>query len=292
MPCICRQDRTAMPARRELHEPRPFCFFGLDALAVAGQRRPGCGGGAAALAEGFVEHDRSGGGDVEGADAAGHGNAQQVVAGAADQIVEAGAFAAEDEDAVAGEVELVVVGWPRSSSPMTQRFWRLSSSRARTRLTTRAMRRCSAAPALALTATGLRGAERRSVRMTPSTPAPSATRSRAPRFCGSSTPSRASSRRAAPGWRSAVEEVFDGEEFLRADEGDDALMGGGLGEQRQLLAGFLADADAGLAAERRPGVPGAVVVAFAGHQNVVKAALAGLERFLDRMQAVENFHEG
>ena len=64
----------------------------------------------AALAEGFVEDDGSGGGDVEGADAAGHGDAQQVVAGAADEVVEAGAFAAEDEDAVAGEVELVVVG--------------------------------------------------------------------------------------------------------------------------------------------------------------------------------------
>ena len=54
----------------------------------------------AALAEGFVEDHGSGGGDVEGADAAGHGNAEQVVAGAADQVVEAGALAAEDEDAV------------------------------------------------------------------------------------------------------------------------------------------------------------------------------------------------
>jgi hypothetical protein len=66
--------------------------------------------GAAALAEGFVEDDGSGGGDVEGADAAGHGDAEQVVAGFADEIVEACAFAAKDEDAVAGEVELVVVG--------------------------------------------------------------------------------------------------------------------------------------------------------------------------------------
>jgi hypothetical protein len=64
----------------------------------------------AALAEGFKEHDCAGGGDVKGADAAGHGNAQKVVAGAADEIVEAGALAAEDEDAVASEVEVVVVG--------------------------------------------------------------------------------------------------------------------------------------------------------------------------------------
>ena len=104
-----------MPPRRrgKLHEPRPFCFFaGLDADAAPawGERGAGLRRRFAALAERFIEHDGSGGGDVEGADAAGHGDAQQVVAGAADQIVEAGAFAAEDEDAVAGEVELVVVG--------------------------------------------------------------------------------------------------------------------------------------------------------------------------------------
>ena len=64
----------------------------------------------AALAEGFEEHDCSGGGDVEGADAASHRNAQQMVAGAADEVVEASALAAENEDAVAGEIELVVVG--------------------------------------------------------------------------------------------------------------------------------------------------------------------------------------
>jgi hypothetical protein len=70
----------------------------------------GLAGSSAALAGGFVENDRAGGGDVEGADASGHGDAQQVVAGAADEIVQAGAFPAEDEDAVAAEVELVVVG--------------------------------------------------------------------------------------------------------------------------------------------------------------------------------------
>ncbi len=98
------------PGGEQLHEPRPFCFF-LDAASAAdGEHSAGCAGGGAALAGGFVEDDGSGGGDVEGTDAAGHGDAQQVVAGAADQVVEAGAFAAEDEDTVAGEVELVVVG--------------------------------------------------------------------------------------------------------------------------------------------------------------------------------------
>ena len=64
----------------------------------------------AALAGGLVEDDSSGGGDVERADATGHGNAQEVVAGAADEVVKASALAAEDDDEIAGEVEVVVVG--------------------------------------------------------------------------------------------------------------------------------------------------------------------------------------
>jgi hypothetical protein len=64
----------------------------------------------AALAEGFVEDNCSGSGDVEGADATSHRNAQQVIAGTADKIVKASALPAENEDAVAGEVKLVVVG--------------------------------------------------------------------------------------------------------------------------------------------------------------------------------------
>jgi len=63
-----------------------------------------------ALASGFVEDDGSGSGHVEGADAAGHGDAEEMIAGAANEIVEAGAFAAEDDDEIAGEIELVVSG--------------------------------------------------------------------------------------------------------------------------------------------------------------------------------------
>jgi hypothetical protein len=68
-------------------------------------------GSKAALAGGFEEHYGSCGGDVERTDAAGHGNAQQMVAGAADEIVQAGTLAAQDEHEIAGEVEAVVVGF-------------------------------------------------------------------------------------------------------------------------------------------------------------------------------------
>lgn len=53
--------------------------------------------GSTALAGGFKEDDGSGGGDVERANAAEHGNAEQMVAGSANERVEAGALAAEDD---------------------------------------------------------------------------------------------------------------------------------------------------------------------------------------------------
>ena len=81
-------------------------------MSGAGESTGFLAGGLAALAKGFVKDHGAGGRDVEGTDAAGHGNAQQVITGFADQVVKAGAFASQDEDAVAGEVKLVVVGLP------------------------------------------------------------------------------------------------------------------------------------------------------------------------------------
>ena len=85
-------------------------------------------------------------------------------------------------------------------------------------------------------------------------------------------------------------EILDGQCFLRANNCDDALMRWCSGELCELLAGFLPDAHAGLATRgNQAGKP--VVVALARDQNMVKAALAGFEGFLDGMEAVENFHE-
>ena len=70
-------------------------------------------GEAAALrrwAEGFIEDDCACRRYIERADTAGHGDSQQVIAGLANKIVESGAFAAEDQNAVSSEIELVVVG--------------------------------------------------------------------------------------------------------------------------------------------------------------------------------------
>ena len=67
-------------------------------------------GGLAALAHGFVHDDGAGDRDVERGNSAGHGDAEEVVAGFLDEVVEAGALAAKDQDTVGAEVEVGVVG--------------------------------------------------------------------------------------------------------------------------------------------------------------------------------------
>ena len=86
-----------------------------------------------------------------------------------------------------------------------------------------------------------------------------------------------------------VEEVFDGEEFLGADYGDYALVRGSSGELCELLAGFLADADAFLAALGE-NLLDTGVVALAGDEDMVEAAAAGAQGFFDGVEAVEDFH--
>jgi hypothetical protein len=90
--------------------------------------------------------------------------------------------------------------------------------------------------------------------------------------------------------RSGGEKVFDGEEPHGPNHGDDALVGGGLRAQGELLARLLQHANAELAAEGNE-LFETQVVALAGHDHMVKLALTGLEGFLDRVHAVQDFHE-
>ena len=58
----------------------------------------------------------------------------------------------------------------------------------------------------------------------------------------------------------------------------------------EMLAWLLANANTGLTAvSNEAGEP--VVMALAGDEDMVKPATAGLECLLNRMEAVENFHE-
>jgi hypothetical protein len=96
-------------------------------------------GSGSALASSFKEHDGSSGRDVEGTDAAGHGDVQQMIAGAANQIVESRAFAAEHDDEIAGEIELIVrsraCGWAARSG--TGGLAAVSGSRSNSRVSSR-----------------------------------------------------------------------------------------------------------------------------------------------------------
>jgi hypothetical protein len=69
-----------------------------------------------------------------------------------------------------------------------------------------------------------------------------------------------------------------------------ALVSRSLGEFGQLVAGFLADTETALAAESDEAFE-PYIIAFTGHQNVIEAPPSSLERFLNRMQPVQNFHE-
>ncbi len=73
------------------------------------------------------------------------------------------------------------------------------------------------------------------------------------------------------------------------DQRHHALMSGGLGQLRQLLARLGPNADAALAAEGHQ-LFQAQIVALAGYHNVIKAPPPGLESLFDRMHPIQNFH--
>ena len=133
------------------------------------------------------------------------------------------------------------------------------------------------------------GAERRSVRMTPSTPAPSATRSRAPRFCGSSTPSRASSNRPAVDPGAGSNRSSMARNSCARTMATDPLVGSCSRHVRQLISRFLPDPNTGLPAfgdQPRH----AFIVAFAGDDDMVESSPARAQRLFHRVNAVQDFH--
>ena len=87
------------------------------------------------------------------------------------------------------------------------------------------------------------------------------------------------------------EEVFDGEEFALADDGENALVGVGAGEAGELVAWFEGDTDAGGAAEVDEALEAVVkfapgVTSLAGDADVFELACAGADGLLDGVEAV------
>jgi hypothetical protein len=97
---------------------------------------------------------------------------------------------------------------------------------------------------------------------------------------------------ASCGARGSIEEVFEGEEFAFADEGDDALVGVGLAVAGELVAGLGADANAFGAGELEDCIEARVAAGFAlaSYAEVIERAGAGAEGLFDGVQAVQNIH--
>ena len=257
--------------------------------------RGGRVGSGAPLASGFEEDSGSSGGDVEGADAACHGDMQQMIAGAADKIVKAGAFAAEDDDEIAGEIELVVGGGTALVEPHDPEIATLELFEGANEIDD-----AGDAEVFGGSGAGLNGggAERSGAALGEEDAVDAGAIGDAKKSAEVLRVFNAVEREDEAGGGVADggrghEKVLEGERFLRVDERDYALVSGSFGGERELLARFLADADARVAAlddETGNARVMAVVLALAGDEDVIEAAAAGLERFRDRMQAVEDFH--
>jgi hypothetical protein len=92
------------------------------------------------------------------------------------------------------------------------------------------------------------------------------------------------------GW-SRFEQIFDGQEFLRTDECDNALVRWCLCHQGKLVPALLPNPHTGFAALRNKPVKPCVMT-LVGHDHVIEAAATGFQRFLNGMQAIQDFHEG
>jgi RNA polymerase sigma-70 factor, ECF subfamily len=86
-----------------------------------------------------------------------------------------------------------------------------------------------------------------------------------------------------------IEEVFETQKLALADDRHHSLMIGGARQPSQGFPGLLTRFDAGLPAKLKdPGEP--LVVALASKANVFDGPRAGSQRFFHRVQAVEEFH--
>jgi hypothetical protein len=248
----------------------------------------GPSGSGAALAGGFVEDDGTGCGNVERADTARHWNPEQVIAGAADEIVKAGAFAAKHEDTVAGEVELVVVGsatFVEADDPYVLLLQVLEGANE--------VDDAGDAQVFGGSGAGLYGhwTERRGAAFGKDDAVDASS------VCNAEESTKIlrifntveGQEQTRLRWIGRGEKILDGKGFLLADEGDNALMCRSASKVRELIARFLADAHARLLAFSDEACE-AFVVALGGDNNVIEAASASLESLGNGVHAVESFH--
>ena len=85
------------------------------------------------------------------------------------------------------------------------------------------------------------------------------------------------------------EEIFDGEEGSLADHGNGALVGVSAGDSGEVVAGLERDAEASGAAQLGESFE-PLIFAVAGKHDAIETARTGSDRLLHGVQAVQNFH--
>ncbi len=89
------------------------------------------------------------------------------------------------------------------------------------------------------------------------------------------------------------EQIFQSEEVALAHDGDDTLMGRGLGDSGKSLAGLGTDRDGGFPAQGSDGGETRILPTtetLGGDTDMVEAAGPGAQSLFDRVKAVQNLH--
>jgi hypothetical protein len=242
------------------------------------------------LSCGLEHDDGSGGGNVQRGDGSGHGDAKEVVAGTADELVQAAALAPENDYSVGREIVVVVIGYAalvESDAPDVVLFELLEGADE--------VDDAGDTDVLGGSRGGFDGdgAEGGSAAFGEDD------------AVDSGSVGGAEERAEVLGVFDAVEgeqkagfgtcaEVFEVEELASAGDGDDSLMVGGFGQAGELFFRLETEADAGFAAGVDDLLQALVVSvkAFPGDTDVVEFSAAGAQSLLDRVQAVQNVHLG
>jgi hypothetical protein len=217
-----------------------------------------------------------------------------VVAGASHQVVQASAFAAEDEDAVAGEVEAIVISFAPLIQADDPEILALEFFKG-------AHEVYDSSDAKMLCRAGARlyghGTERRRPALGKYDAIHSRTignsqkRAKVLRVFNTVEGKHQPGLWSTSGRVSRLEQIFNSKEFLRANEGNNSLVRGCFCHHRELIPAFLADPHSSLATLGYEAIK-ARVMALVGHDHVIEAAASGFQRFLNGMQAIQDIHEG
>jgi hypothetical protein len=250
------------------------------------------GGSSSALAEGLVHDDCAGDGDVQGGDASLHRNAEEEVAGALHEVMEAGALAAEDQADILAKVKLGVI---RSSALLEPDdpdvvVFELLEGAGEIGDAGDADVLGGAGGGLGNDSTEWGGTAFGEEDAGDPSAVGGAEQSAEVVGILDAIEGQEETMAGGVGW--SGEEVFELKEFSFPKEGDDALVGVGAGVAGELLARFGHDAEVGGAGESQDGFEAGVAAGFAlaSDGDVVDGLGTGTQRLLDRVQAVKNLH--